>query len=986
MSKDSNIHHPETAYRRIEIGEAAAFPIYGERKHAEDAQPERDANYVRPFTPFLVNDKTPRGANGEAIDPAARAFGVFSRETPAETISDPYQQLLNWAHNLALDPSERDANALPQNLMFVISGPGVGKTHLPKVFSKALGYHHVLIGSGEAGGDIDELVIAHELKGETASDIAQKIDAKLAEPGNALSRRYLVDALRTAGFLRENPDAPDETLRYSLDIDKVLALPENGRERTAAEEKALERNLETLHHAGGKAGIAFKQAASGLGVTKVNGRLLEALLEVKAQYDRSGTAEPVIITLDEFNRFRSFGKKLQNFWEVVGGASSEPVTLVDAAGKSHEFTPEILRYVYVYLTGNDPKKVPGARDLDHSMLDRIGENRIFRLDDFSKQAWQQRLEQQLLGIGIDLHQRAGGGKDAGYWSQNPDDFADHLRTKRTQGLTAAEQARFTPAQETLLREWERVHQGTSQVAGFIKAWADTYESSDHRVELNRMETRPSITPRLLNHLANDIRSLKVAGGSVNENSALLEAGKAEGAPERLEITNLGSKIAGFLRNSVDKAHPDPKSGLRHALYRHLYLNGIISKTDAKRGLGDADLSEMKLTSDTQLVEDLLNINPQQAFSKELRPLQRTIADLLRKQFPELAEHDDDSIISLPQVAAALRTLQQQAQGQEHAEGLPVTDLKRLFTPRFTTQENGGIRVDITQTVVADALLQDKAAGDDTGFAVRSLETDHAVPGTLVTTPELLLGLALPGRHATKLADLLQKAEKTPSSLAEDAMLVLRQRGSLAAQGEGDEAVTQAPRLLPTEHPGGLQTAVLHMTGIRQEGANRRYVPDVLHIIAAPPGEDPSVPSALIIGHTPIDKGLESYLKEKRNIVYVNGEMPNAREIIEQHMEGIVENAREHLRKVDSDAPDLKDSAETGLFRHLQQAFDVPLDLASTAADADFATIRRNAIITTLRNGETIRSHTLPDSVTTRSWEELVSARNPQNAETSAARA
>lgn len=1009
---------PENRYKTIHVSELAGFPAPGERQYINGAYKGRAIGFIPYGKELLGRDFLVNHENQPLEIPAdQRIMGVLSRETPSATMASVFTKFLDWAHNLA--DISRDPNAAPQNLMFVLSGPGVGKTHLPKVISKAFGYSHELIGSGEAGGDIDELVIAHEFKGNSAGDIFKKVEAVLSATEDSATKQQLIAKLQSANFAEEYL-TEDGSKAYRLKLDTVMQTPAEGSIRTSAQEQQMDQNIQKVYGIAKECHLDVKDQDSGIGIQKVNGRLLTKLLQMKEQYERSGKAEPVIITLDEFNRFRSFGKKLQNFWEVIGGASKEPVTLVDAAGISHVFTPDMLRHVFVYMTGNDPKKVPGARELDYSMLDRIGENRVFRLNDFSVADWQHRLEQQLMGIGIDMHYRAGQAADGNFWDKNPDKFTEHLLAKRGQGLTPAEKLQFGPMQTEMLGNWDKIHKGTGQVGEFFTDWVKIYQDPKYKGELLKMPSVPEISPRLMIHILNELRSATAGSATLAENMLAMQTGKPF-VPAKLSSINLGTKLCAKLKGLIDKTHPEGDSVIRRTLYLSMYKNGIVSKEQMiKAGYDD---NEMHQTTPTELVENLLNTDPNRHYDKELKPLQAAVAEVIRQRYPDQREKSDDELITLKELTESINVAKKREEDMERT-GRP-SDMPKVFrrvlVPNISLAD-GQTRIEFQPGTVVDSyMLPEQIKAGQRDQLLKSVQANSEKPDTLATTSETLLGLALANNTAQQIQEMVNSESskafgailaesqlnvrtkaaanaKDDAKAAAAALLAQAQKKRDAARAQLDpdftgkverhELTSGADQLMDNTHPSGLSVSALHTVGYDEsKPADQAYFSDTLSIITLTQ-PDPDTQGAmrsdvLVVGFSPIPDGLKTYLHDKRHITYVCAKEEGAQETITSTLKSLVGAAKAQLTGKEANHPDLNETSSSGLVWRLEQALDVR---TSDARDSRRLTPKReegqpvpelhdlrvSALAAHLMDDRNLTSsHNRLQHVTRLSWQEMV---------------
>ncbi len=1052
-----------TDFKRVEVDRNAAVPHY-DQQSGQLGWMARDTALLgrdRKLIKYLAREV--HTATGETIKAEDRIFGELSRSFPAEVMQKVYTQFIDWAHNLALEPHEKDPQYSQQNLMFVMSGPGIGKTYLPKVIARAFGYKPLMIGAGEGSSNIDELVVEyvyetadkrgeipfHEITGRINNEL-RRLATNEADGKDLPTHRKLLDSLNnTPHLLKEHVDTIGDVTGkigqtfYTLDsmtlsgrgeIVKLRAelakmqmadtgytkkqrdlyvlttpspssnkpgphgeapLTPDEKKRREAKEREFEEShkeivsnvlgpiIEQNEQILGAQGIVHQ--GGGAGIRQKNGRVLEELIRVSNECTQYGRAVPTIITIDEFNRFTNFGKKLQNFWEVVGGSSKENVEIMDADGVTkHVFTPEMLKYVFVYLTGNDPKKVPQANELDESMMSRLGDHAI-RLDDFDAKDWQHRFEQVLTGMGLGVHFRA----DEDYFHGNPTEFMKHIRTKRVEGLSRYELAAYTgsnldklPMSARLIGYGQdpgnayHVMTGLRQVGEFMEEWANIYkEGGAVARELSQGSSmRLSIDPRLVTYIINDIRKSKVTAQS----GADQRAGVRGGTSTIVKPENLGDKLVDKLVKMVTDAHPEG-SLVRTKLAQSMWKHGLIDEKQFGdlTGLGKgeqkrvAEIGDLrKQAASVQQVRKLLNTNPHKKYHELLEPMRKIICEIAAETIEGINVATADTLLTpdqmeafIEQVAAHEAELAKDLDGEGKIGGgkLPPT-LSRILLP--TVFKDKGYKIDIVPTVLVDGVTRVEQLGSDkAGKAIASgIAAAKGKDETLATSKQILAGLGWPEltaatRHEqimhlfmsgtgksveAALAGARLKAAETDLAKAEtkqkpaaqarmDGARRTTQTEVVAALAQDSESSNRTDWFADAElmaehgHKSGLAATVIHT-------ANNKSIKgghDALSVITVSydnpnkgkEGEPDKRDRTLIVGFGEQSADMVKMLANA-SITYIHAGATGAQEEIAKQLGAIVGIAQDNLRKEDDKHPDKAETAGSGLLFHLEQALNI----------------------------------------------------------------
>lgn len=504
-----------------------------------------------------------------------------------------------------------------------------------------------------------------------------------------------------------------------------------------------------------------------------DGLLMKALLSVEQEYKTHGVASPRIMLLDEFNRHRNIGKLMQNMWEVIGGKSAGPVTLTDASGIPHAFTPDMLRNVFFYATGNNVEAELEASPIAESMKSRIGDDNYIRIstNQIGAADYQHRLEQLLLGIGANMHNTAGvkyGGDDQPIAGENLWDekggLTQHLLAHRELGLSNAQKKAIPDYQQGLLTNYGDVSKGVRRVAEAIYTLNQMIAHGGNETSIHisgneftigngaasaEFSQAGSSTPYI------DLRWFEDVMGNVE--SPGLPSINMENIADALKVfteeataMNMGELMVAAITRMVDDALPAQNyPEARKEAYTVLALCNIVSEEKARKE-GVTIEGEMGLSLvDRKSVAELIKHDPNRGFSNYTAYLDVLNNDILPARYAEGR---------IAQSAMSPEQLKEQVEAAEAVEKtlLETDDKKilprvanRVFVPEVKMVETGtgsSTTIDMLLTahndIAVDGPSHTKQFGTMYSHLLSELEAQKGGDGTLTTTAELMLGFVL----------------------------------------------------------------------------------------------------------------------------------------------------------------------------------------------------------------------------------------------------
>jgi hypothetical protein len=929
---------------------------------------------------------TVRGSS--EVDAGDRFIGTMSRNALAPSMAPVTERMVQWLDRVSVDPNDTlgPSGKLQGNLIYVQSGPGLGKTQAARVLAKATGFDFMEIASGSTGRDnMDNLVVAKDVDTRPPGTALEKVNQALRYGSQEL-RNSVREALEEEGFPLEQRHSADGA--YFEVTDKSLSqsffqtsdqttdgMPRNEEDTFASVGDRRKRHLQMLKD------IAEQQKLESphTGIVSKEGPLLKALIKIKEHYENEGVAKPAIIAIDEFNRYANLGSRLQNFWEVVAGKSSDSVTITGPGDATYTFTPDMLRNTLVYCTGNDPAKEPGAHELSESLRSRFGENFITINDRaVGPQDYQHRLEQLLIGIPLSLHAAAGRGAQGSKWDNNPQAFGQQITRHLALGLPGTSEKQIAPDIAQML-ENERLTEGLGKVAAF-------FHEANALINDQRHEGHKAISRELRagskdENLYFDQRILRDILASAEQKPLQIASGYDIDTglvtqEQEISPANFGSRLTGAIMKLVEeKVDAEIKPNTHREIFKLLHKHDLISKDQLIQAHQDLanEMHETRAQQPEELVADLLNYDRHKDF-KEFAGLRDIIKETMEVRSP-----GDEPNIVRSQLAEQLEKLREQEQ--------------QVFD-RLAKSEHGVLPDTASQIVLPEAQLQSTADGRDVTFTLGlaadvvldgitrkeqlSKETQEQIlaqkdqPGTIASTHEVLLGLALLDHTHDELAGLfnqgfakaleadiaegkrniaqeaLNKAgvEEMPAkkNLLEKAQATYNAAMSWLSPGSGqrpeagEKFLEAAEALAENRHESGLALTTLHTlgyeaNGLEQEGGSKHFDDTLTVVNWSPPqdkeasneaGEEASTRSqdqTLIVGTTTISDTFKAKLAEK-GVTYISTQEAEAVKKITSRLRSITAQARSHLQTVDERHVDIVETERSGLLRDMEVALNL----------------------------------------------------------------
>ena len=962
-------------YERIPLDRAHSFPV---------VEASGDAGYLAKGTPFTL-----KAEPGQEAAAQEKLVSTLSTMAPIPAMRGVANVFYQWGRDIDVDGSKRlaDGEKMRGNhLALVLGETGAGKTKLAHVMADAMGAKLVDMPKSEGGKNADTLFVTTRPGGKTDLSKVDRLNVTLAqEPVN----QDLVDQLLADGVPIEQKDG-----RYQLDASKMGDSWYQPQLTDQETDPNFEMKWQDDHFASSRDRRAAHTeyldtvindySLNGIthDVVRENGPLLNALLELKAQYDTSGTTEPTVILLDEFNRFADPGGNLANLWEIMGRGRTEPIRIKDANNVSHTFTPDMFRNTLFYCTGNIPNGRNGAHPLPGYIKSRIGEENIFTIpnSELTKLDNQTRLEQLLLGAPVTLHTMAGNKGDENKWAGDNskalwDLVEGHIIT--TKGVSS--KTDLPQNQQDFLRNGPNVVKGIEKVAGFLHAAsALIHPPTDPqlRQEITAMgDNKPHFDLGMYDSLMknSNITPLMVL------NAIDAETTELDGEQE-VTAKTFGTALVGRLKSLVDNKFTENASpAARRAFYTLMYQYDIIDRDTLANVMGDDN--EMPATKPQELVADLINSDPGKSYAdfddmtkifKEVLAVRDAEADptITQARYGEIREHvkeQDDALMEAKDDGDPII-------GSHRY--LPET-FSEILVPnvRMVEDEAQGVKLalDLNAGAEIDAITREEQLSEYSGIFDTAKQLKDA-PNSLASTQEIMLGLlltdhtheAISAMFTGGLSDAVETDiaqgklaidERVLEHNSDDEQKPRLQKAVEGAKNHFDSCVSWMLKTDPNPdqnellkstyglaqniHDSGLGTTTLHTVGFNAEkGA---HFDDALTIVnvqpkgkgnvnVKPKGEGNKNPDQmLVVGTSPLSAEFVAKLQAK-SITYVCTQQEGAKEAIITRLKSLHQIAKQQLQVKGGDShPDLKEDQAFGLLLQLENAMNLR---TSDAYDAE----------------------------------------------------
>jgi|GEM_PF-6074135 len=817
--------------------------------------------------------------------------GELCRSNPIPAIHHVFDDILLWS---GMEDKKAETGSQRSNLLYVQSHPGMGKTVLPLVIAKTFGYKPVFIGSGSGGGDLDQLVVTETFENDKGSgDIIEKLNMLLADERKGPT---LAQELRHIKGANDEPNGVYDPERNCINVSALgfMDRDKKGGEIEVSHDvrrKDFKERMSSLYEVLGH--YEPQKGASLLGVHQKNGVLLNALLEAKAEANAARKAgrprKKVMVVLDEFNRYHHFGSRLQNFWELVGGAMrpGDHVEIQGVNGDKHRFTYDDLKHVMFVLTGNDPEREPEARELPPALLSRV---KTFNTKEPDAADWQHRLEQRIAGLPINTMYEATK-ETYGVNEQTREEFGQLLMKRLMQGLSAEEQTRTPPDFVKRLEQWQRTHAATTHLAKFFVSWDAAQRSSDDPYVTTHRTSMPEISLRLINKLVASAYEPPKGGASVTASRDAVLRGDFS-APVTT-AANFGTRLIQEIEHLIDTSYASAPQ-MREAAYRLMFEHRLINleqlKAHGYQPAGNEQIAGVE-NARTQIVPELLNCGQISRDKAVLEPLQKLMLDTLRAKYPGV--EISDGAVSIHMVDKALDQLLEQE--------------KKLRVDLDAQQS--GLPPAIRQLITVDAVRNDAQQGKDAGKVWLEVK-----PTTLVESSGLLVDERNLRTSKAVLTDLMTANDTVAQLQALTTQDVLN-RNAVRAHMDIDVVGHQ---ILTGTDPSRLSYTQVE-TRYAPKGQTEATAHDYLQVfnVFNPNKGDASKleNTTLIVGQAALDEGQKKLLAEK-GITYVCIHDDKAAETAKDTLAAVVAKARQNLQKV-TVGDEVKDLREDSKYKETQ---------------------------------------------------------------------
>ncbi|MFN8992919.1 MAG: hypothetical protein ACK5X3_04540 [Pseudomonadota bacterium] len=778
------------------------------------------------------------------VDPFERFQGVMARRSPAPCMMQALNNIFSSAAKCEVD------SGLPEpsrtRLHVLLGDPGVGKTELAHVLGHAMGWNVFSIPPGSGGGNLDELIQETQFGSTSATSVIEKINTKLL---NASADQELVKLLERRKLLSKTTQA-------------------NGQE-------IVQLNIEAIDQKGGIAtlreiaSVALPQAVQNdAPITYRPGRLLKKLIEAKQ------TGMPTVILVDEINRYKNFGSRMQNLYEVLAGTRDKcSLVSTDDQGnpKDYEFTRSDLEHVILLGTGNipDAKKEPEARQLSDSLESRIGVKPVEMR--FTAADYAHRLCQEHLGFALTTYFEA----DRDRYASDPAAAADHFSGLLMKGRTPAEQKQHS-------------HIGTQQLlqqAGSFKEGAELLGN----VYFELQELCAGRTTNLNPELKKAKRELPPFGPRQVQNPLAQWALNLPDDPDFIvdeppSQFNLGSRMTNALLYWIDTNFPANR-GLdqtRQHIAAILVENRVLSADEAAKRFGADRQAELPRAEPTgKQVAELMNVNPAIGRDAELEAAQALLFEIAQAKGYALEGVLPDQLFNKQAVAGMLdeyeRLAQMERQKTDQPDGqIVMPDLVKEATGKFTLKLlQGGVRPaegDYTKKTSPPAhmleqqllFMMTKHGGDLSEFFIKKPPADSIQVGDEAALPS--------------------DSSKTIASLKQGEAAQLKEAQSIEDEGRKQEAIARIQEdfekriedvttkdyqknyaLVAGDHASGIGVATIILSVPQdKKSPNKGFT----LLRDKDPADETSLPRYVLIGDVDIGEKVKDYLREI-HVEYVN---------------------------------------------------------------------------------------------------------------------
>lgn len=732
----------------------------------------------------------------------------------------------------------RDAVLLrePDNkrrVQFIKGDPGAGKSHMAKLLARMSSKQGALV--VDCGGkNLSELLFETVLDFNSDSRFYAELDRRLGQGQlNPLSVQILKDAMGDAFF--------EDGFRQAIDW-AAVGDPKGddfGVDETRghfSREVRISNALEALKRVSHIEGMG-SLGGNTLGMATQEGPLIRAFKEgrelVLDEYNKSkeGT-DDVLQSVLQFLAGEIDEHTVENKLKEKGNSASQTFTF-----RRSDMKPGF----FVTLTGNAIEDGKTTRRLSKSVNSRLDP---YTLPLANVEDWQHRICQLMTGLPVSTIYRS----SEAQWKDDKEGFGKMLLQLRFLGLNEKERAAVPPHQVMMLRNWDRVLEGTAKLARFYHAWSQMVDPNSRLLQSpNYADVMLEVDEEYCSEMAVDFRKII---------KHLAEAQPVIGkvaAPQDAIGYELGdwSRAPQLAPSSAQQEPPEAEFGSR-------YVTVLMDKvTETTRDLGKTNLhrrlmalaEECGLTgtvleegaaTQRRLVADLLNIHSGDELSPsgQARLVQGQLCRLLRSHDSRLGM-SDDRIVGLPKLMAVLSAL------EDHPVEI-TPDSNRIWLPNLDARKAG-----------AEPLVQ--CASQD---AVGSAEEPSLQ--SLAEHSEVMLSLALPRVGERNLQALFTKGLSA----------------SGLTSGAGDAVVDDSLGVAELSSPTmlGLTTLMLR----KDSPTGPKAVP--VHVL-----HNASSGRTVVVGDT-CDAGTVQMLK-RRGISYVDRSQPRVLQRANAALQEVIRGAK-----------------------------------------------------------------------------------------------
>lgn len=592
--------------------------------------------------------------------------GRLSRGEPAPVLHGALKHMIDWGRRLLEPGSARDFN----RLLYLESGPGTGKTTIGLSFAAAMGYDSLVIPAGSGAGDFSRQAIDYKFGGKNDADIITQVNTIL-EKGSDTEKEQLRRGLK--GKLNEAETAIDMEkmqddgayLQNVRDISELLKSVRPNHARSAA-----------------------------VDVQEVTGPLLQKLIDyvsARREAKAKGLPEPkpLVIILDEFNRYVNQDKLWQNFWEAAGGKDREAMMEYrDEAGNraTFTFTPADLETIMFVATGNNGKE-PGVKELGAAFRDRA---KIITLEEFGTLDAAHRLQQKLMNLPVITWMKAMEDQTGAALTEQDREFLSNKARERHQlGMSEEERRNVSAMQLELIEQPLEVAMGIGMIAeGWM--WLEKLKAGTAGVErsskaqqvLKNME----VSPRKLEDLITSACGSPMIGSSAHDSF--------EGNSKRFLSTDAKKIGTRLVEEMLTKIEPlkkqDPE--LYDLCLRAYYNFGIISKRQLQENCNAANeldkelkgLPKRHLDEDSLTAAQYINCDGVARQFASRGPVRDALCDSMRTLIPGLGA-DNDKILKLSEVSSLMKEVEARSKGEDgQLPSLAMLAFKKGAKSKITT--------------------------------------------------------------------------------------------------------------------------------------------------------------------------------------------------------------------------------------------------------------------------------------------------------------